>query len=482
MSYCVEPAKLPAGHGHQTAVPRLPRRSTLRTLARRAHQAFRPQRDDTEFMSATSAAALQGARPQAHWILWSTVAFVLAAVIWASRAQVDEVTVGQGQVIPSSKIQVVQNLEGGIVAEILVEPGQVVHKDQPLMRIDDTRFSSSYLESAAKDDALRARIARLEAESVPGPFSAPADLERSKPELVRQERAVFESRRKDLQATLAVLQQQAVQRAQELAETRARAAQLKHSYELVEQELDIIRRAADKNVYPRVDLIKLERQANDLEGELEVAQLNVPRTEAAQSEVRHKAEQTSADFRATAARELSEARAQQSMLSASKVELEDRLARTMVRAPLAGTIKQVKVNTIGGVVQPGMDLVEIVPLEDTLLVEARVRPKDIAFLRPGLEATVKLTAYDFAIYGGLKGTVEHISADAIVDERPGMQPESYYLVRVRTSQNDRASGAQQLRIIPGMQATIDVLTGRRTVLQYLLKPLLRAKHTALRER
>jgi adhesin transport system membrane fusion protein len=153
-----------------------------------------------------------------------------------------------------------------------------------------------------------------------------------------------------------------------------------------------------------------------------------------------------------------------------------------VRAPLAGTIKQVKINTVGGVVQPGMDLVEIVPLEDSLLVEARVRPADIAFLRPGLAAMVKLTAYDFSIYGGLEGTVEHVSADALVDDRPGVRPESYYLVRIRTSHAARGAGDKHLTILPGMQATVDIRTGHRTVLQYLLKPILRAKQTALRER
>ncbi len=439
-------------------------------------------RVDCDFMAETSAAAVEGARPQAHWILWSSVAFLVAALIWASCAEVDEVTVGQGRVIPSSKVQLVQNLEGGIVAEILVEPGQVVTKGQPLMRIDDTRFSSSYLEGAAKDDALRARIARLEAEAQIGRFKPPADLEHDKPELVRQEKAVYESRYNGLQANLEVLRRQGEQRVQELAETQARAVQLQHSYELVEQELDITRKAASDNVFPKVDLIRLERQANDLKGELEVARLNVPRLEAAEGEVRQKAKQVEAEFRAVARRELSEARAEQSMASASKLELEDRLARTTVRAPLTGTIKQVKINTVGGVVQPGMDLVEIVPLEDTLLVETRVRPADIAFLRPGLEAMVKLTAYDFSIYGGLGGTVEHISADAIVDERPGLQPESYYLVRVRTSHSSRGAGGKLLKIIPGMQATVDIRTGRRTVLQYVLKPILRAKQTALRER
>ena len=482
MLHPVEPMSSGRGRRQKTALSSLTRLLPIRAVLIRVRDGLRPRVDDSDFMRETSAAALQGARPQAHWILWSTVVFLAVGVIWANRAQLDEVAVGQGRVIPSSRIQVVQNLEGGIVAEILVEAGQIVSKGQPLMRIDDTRFSSSYLEGAAKDDALRARIARLEAEAALGRFTPPADLERDKPDLVRQEKAVYESRYNGLQANLAVLRQQVEQRAQELAETQARAVQLQHSDELVEQELDIMRRAADNNVFPKVDLIRLERQANDLKGELQVARLNVPRLEAAQSEVSRKAEQVSADFRAVASRELSEARAEQSMASASKVELQDRLARTTVRAPLAGTIKQVKINTVGGVVQPGMDLMEIVPLDDTLLVEARVRPADIAFLRPGLEAMIKLTAYDFSIYGGLEGTVEHISADAIVDERPGLQPESYYIVRVRTSRGRRGAGDKHLKIIPGMQATVDIRTGRRSVLQYLLKPILRAKQAALRER
>lgn len=442
----------------------------------------RAEAHDSEFMSDMDAATLRGSRPLAHWILWSTLAFLLVALLWASKAQLDEVTLGYGQVIPSSKIQVVQNLEGGIIAEILVEPGKIVHKGQPLMRIDDTRFSSSYLEGAAKDDALRVRIARLEAEAALGEFIPPTDLQRDKAELVQHERAVFESRRRDLHASLAVLDRQSEQRTQELAEMQAHAAQLEHSYNLVQEELGITRQAADQNVFPKVQLIRLERQANDLKGELEVARLSVPRLQAARDEVRRKAEQIAAEFQAAASRELSEARTEQSMVSASKVALADRLARTTVRAPLAGTIKQVRVNTIGGVIQPGMDLVEIVPLEDSLLVEARVRPADIAFLRPGLPAMVKLTAYDFSIYGGLEGTVEHISADAIIDERPGVRPESYYLVRVRTSRGARGAGDKHLRIIPGMQATVDIRTGQKTVLQYLLKPILRAKQTALRER
>jgi membrane fusion protein, adhesin transport system len=442
----------------------------------------RPRVEDTEFITDPCAAAMQGARPAAHWILWATLLFVGSALIWAALAMLDEVTVGQGKVIPSGKIQVVQNLEGGIVAEILVEAGQLVHKGQPLLRIDDTRFSAAYLEGAAKDDALRARIARLEAEMALAPFRPPTALQREKPELVRQEISLYESRRRDFQANLAVLERQLEQRKQELAEVEAHATQLQESYALVTKELEMTRLAAAEGVVPKVDLIRTERQASDLKGELEVARLTVPRRRAAQQEVRQKSAQAIAEFRAAASRELSEARAEQSMVSATRVALKDRLARTTVRASSAGTIKQMKVNTVGGVVQPGMDLVEIVPVDDSLLVEAHVKPADIAFLRPGLSALVKLTAYDFSIYGGLEGTVEHISADAIVDERPGAAPESYYVIRVRTANNSRAGAVNRLKIIPGMQATVDIRTGRKTVLQYLLKPLLRAKHTALRER
>ena len=368
-------------------------------------------------------AALQGARPEAHWILWSTVAFLLAAVVWAGLATLDEVTVGQGQVIPSGRVQIVQNLEGGIVSEIFVEPGAVVKKGQALMRIDDKRFASSYQEGDAKDAALQARIARLAAETDLKPFAHRPISSRRKPELVLQERQLFDSRRREFEAGLAVLHRQSEQRRQELAEMESRVTRLQDSYALVQQELGMTRPAAEKGVVAKVDLIRLERQANDLKGELDVATMSVPRLHTAVREATQKSEQFAADFRAQASRELSEARAEQSVVSATKVALEDRLDRTLVRAPVAGTVKQVKVNTVGGVVQPGMDLIEIVPIDETLLVEARVRPADIAFIRPGLDAMIKLSAYDFSIYGGIEGTVEHISADAIVDDRPGARAE-----------------------------------------------------------
>ncbi|SOZ64906.1 Type I protease secretion protein, haemolytica toxin secretion prtE family (hlyD) [Cupriavidus taiwanensis] len=453
-----------------------------RTLARRVAAALRPHADDTAFMDARDAAALSRPRWFAHWILWCAVGFVGVALTWAALARVDEVAVGEGKVIPSSQVQVVQNLEGGIVAQIMVRPGQVVSKDQPLMRIDDTRFTASYQEGRTKDDALVARIARLSAEADGTDFVAGAGGDGDTRRFVAEERSLFASRRHALEANLAVLRQQSEQRRQELTEKRSREQQLRQSHRLVAQELAMMRPMVAQGVVSDVDVLRLERQTNDLKGELDASRLAMPRLEAAYRESQQKLAEASAHFRAEAMRELNQVRAEQAALSATNTVLQDRVDRTLVRAPLAGIVKQLKINTVGGVVQPGMDLVEIVPLEDTLLVEARVRPADIAFLRPGQPAVVKLSAYDFSVYGGFAGTVEHISADTLTPERPGERPESYYLVRVRTRDNRPAGSAVQVPILPGMVATVDVLTGQKTVLHYLLKPIIKTRDMAFRER
>lgn len=454
----------------------------LRALAGRAAAALERRINDTDFMRESSAAVLEGPRYFAHWILWATLVFFAAALVWASLATVDEVTVGEGKVIPSSRVQVVQNLEGGIVSEILVQIGQVVQKDQALVRIDDTRFAASSREGQVKDQALLAKIARLTAEAGNSAFARPSQLEKENPKLLAEEKSLYLSRQRELQANLSVLRQQAEQRRQELAEKRSRELQLKQSHELVAKELAMTRPLALQGVVSDVEILRLERQANDLRGELDAARLALPRLESALREAQQKIEELTAHFQADARKELNLARAEQAALSAVNSALDDRVTRTMVRSPLAGIVKQVKVNTVGGVIQPGMDLVEIVPLEDTLLIEARVRPSDIAFLRPGQDAMVKLSAYDFSIYGGFPATLEHISADSLITEKSGEKAESYYQIRVRTKQNKPSGHAEKLTILPGMVATVDIRTGKKTVLHYLLKPIIKTKETALRER
>jgi membrane fusion protein, adhesin transport system len=351
-----------------------------------------------------------------------------------------------------------------------------------LMRIDATRFAASAQEGEAKDQALIARIARLAAEASSSEFVPSQKLEQHAPRLVAEERALFASKQKQLTANELVLRQQAEQRRLELAEKRARETQLQKSLELVEQELTMTRPLVREGVVSQVDVLRLERQASDLKGERDAARLAIPRLVSAQEEVQRKIEELKAHFRADANEELNKARAEQSALSAANSALVDRVNRTAVRAPVAGIVKQLKINTVGGVIQPGMDLMEIVPLADTLLVEARVRPADIAFLRPGQSAMVKLSAYDYSIYGGFPATLEHISADTLTTDRPGEKSESYYQVRVRTTQMAPRAGGRTLPILPGMVATVDIQTGKRTVLHYFLKPIIKTKEMALRER
>jgi adhesin transport system membrane fusion protein len=414
----------------------------------------------------------------AHVLLLAVAAFLVVFLIWASGAVLDEVTRAPGRVIPSRQIQIVQNLEGGIVAAILAREGQVVEEGEVLMRIENIRAASDYRERRARYLALLGSGARLRAEVAGVPLELPANLAQEAPLLAANEQALFEQRARRLADEVAILERQAEQRSQELLELRSRLARLERSLELARERLALNEPLARQRVVARADFLALQQQVNDLAGEVELARLAVPRVETALREAEQRIASARSVFRAEAQRELNVVEAELTGLREVVLAGEDRVRRTEVRSPVRGTVKQLRVNTIGGVVQPGADLVEIVPLDDTLLVEAQVRPPDIAFIRPGLRATVKITAYDFAIYGGLAGTVEDISADSIVNEKG----ESFYRVRVRTDEDSLPGRGARLPIIPGMTAEIDVLTGKRTVLHYLLKPLLRARERALTER
>ncbi|NIB39683.1 HlyD family type I secretion periplasmic adaptor subunit [Pseudomaricurvus alkylphenolicus] len=428
-------------------------------------------------MSSAAGAVLEQSPRGGQQLLWAIALFFVVMLIWAALADVDEFTRGDGKVIPSSHVQVVQNLEGGILAELHVQEGQRVEPNQALLRIDDTRFSSSLREADVTLAQLKAKVARLDAEAEGEPFdiSALSDLEAS---VLDEEQAVFDSRRRELNSRNQVLHQQVQQKRQELSELEAKRNQLARSLKLLKSELNMTRPLADEGAISRVELLRLERQVNDLEGELQGAKLALPRAESSLEEARQKLNNAELAFQAEARREKSEAAAELSRLVETSDALEDRVQRTLVRSPVAGTVKQLLVKTIGGVIQPGMDIVEIVPTEDKLLVEARVRPADIAFLHPGQKAMVKFSAYDFSIHGGLDGEVVHISPDTIVDE----SDESFYLVRVETDRNFLGSESQALPIIAGMTASVDILTGKKSVLDYLLKPILKTKQLALRER
>lgn len=436
------------------------------------------EREDIQFMAETAAAHYRRPPRQSRVILWTVAAFLLSALAWASWAQLDQVTRGQGKVIPSRQVQVVQNLEGGIVSEIKVAEGDVVDEGEVLLRIDDTRFSSTYKESRLRYQALRAKVARLEAEAQGEPFELPQEVVEERPDLAAQERRLFETRQEELQAQLDILKQRIQQRQQDLRELQSKERHLSRSLQFASQELSLTRPLTESGAVSEVEVLRLERQVNDLKGDLEATRLAISGAESRLQEAKRAVEEAVLGFRNDAREKWNAARAELAGVAEANIALEDRVRRTAVRSPVRGTVKQLFVNTEGGVVQPGMDLVEVVPLEDSLLVEARIRPADIAFLHPGQKAVVKFSAYDFAIYGGLEAKLEHISADTITTE----DEESYYRVRVRTEKGYLGTDDNRYPIIPGMTATVDILSGKKTVLEYLLKPVLRAKEYALRER
>ena len=410
-------------------------------------------------------------------MLFTIILAFAAAITWASQAPLDEVTIGTGRVIPSSQIQVVQNLEGGILSEILIREGEIVKEGQILLRIDDTSAASTFRENRTRTRSLEAKIARLKAEVGGSKLVFPNSFEGSA-QTIAGEQALFQERRAELESSISILRRQEEQRQQEIVEVQSKVKQLAERLALANEEFGIIAPMVKKGVMSKVELLRLRRQVSGLDGKLQGAKLSVPRIRSALSETRRRVEERRATFRKEAQNELNESAVRHNILLEAMTAVADRVRRTEVKSPVYGTIKQLKINTIGGVIRPGMDLLEIVPLEDNLLIEAQVRPSDIAFLRSGQAVKVKITAYDFAQYDSLEAELEHISADTIIDE----QGESFYQIRVRTDRSHLGNADQQLPIIPGMVAQVDILTGKKTVLDYILKPVLRAREHAMRER
>ncbi|OLU15264.1 MULTISPECIES: HlyD family type I secretion periplasmic adaptor subunit [unclassified Pseudomonas] len=410
--------------------------------------------------------------------LWGIIAFVMFCLLWANFAEVDEVTRGDGKAIPSSRVQKIQNLEGGIVSELFVHEGQVVEAGTPLLRLDDTRFASNVGETEADRLSLAMRVERLSAEVEGRELAIPEDIAAKAPGLAQSERALFLSRQQQLQDEVAGLQEQLTQRRQEVREYASKQGQFRNSLELLRQEIRMSEPLVAEGAVSPVEVLRLKRAEVEARGQLEATGLAIPRAEAAIKEVERKIDETRGRFRSEALTQLNEARTDLSKIESTGKALEDRVNRTLVTSPVRGIVKQLLVNTIGGVIQPGSDMVEIVPIDDTILVEARIRPQDIAFLHPGQEAVVKFTAYDYTIYGGLKAKLEQIGADTVTDE----EGNSFYLIKLRTEKSHLGTDDHPLLIIPGMVTSVDIITGKKSVLSYLLKPIIRARAEALRER
>lgn len=412
----------------------------------------------------------------ARILLWLSLLSIIGLLTWATFAEIDEVVRGEGKVVPSRQVQVVQSLDGGIVEDILVRPGEHVEPGQALLRIDPTRYSSSLGENRAEWLALTAKAARLEALATSQPFEAPEVILKEAPQLIDLERRIWETKTKELNATVNIAREQLNQRGQELREIRGNREQAKTSCELTSRELQVTRPLLKSGAVSEVDLLRLQRDVARYCGEQKAAEAQIERIHAAIAEATSKVEEAELNIRNQARNELSDTRSKLSTLGESRLALVDRVKLAEIRSPVRGTVKSLMNNTMGGVVQPGKDILEIVPTDDTLLLEVRIQPRDIGFLHTGENAQVKFTAYDFAIYGGLEGHIEQIGADTIVDEKGN----AFYIVKVRTGRNYVGDTANS--IIPGMVAEVHILTGKRTIMQYLLKPILRAKANSLIER
>jgi adhesin transport system membrane fusion protein len=411
--------------------------------------------------------------------IWGVIAFFVFLLTWAHFAVIDEVTKGDGKAIPSSRIQKIQNLEGGIVAQIYVKEGQIVEAGAPLIRLDDTRFSSNVGETEADRVAMELRVERLSAEVENRPLKITQEARKSVPSQAANEESLYMSRRQQLADEIGGMQQQLVQRQQELREFSSKVEQYRSSLNLLRQEISMSEPLVARGAISPVEVLRLRRSEVETRGMLDGTTLAVPRAQAAIGEVQRKIDETRGKFRSEALTQLNEARTDLAKTQATAKGLEDRVSRTMVTSPVRGIVKQVLVNTVGGVIQPGSDMVEIVPLDDSLLVEARIRPQDIAFLHPGQKAMIKFTAYDYTIYGGLEGTLEQIGADTVQDEE---KKNTFYVIKLRTNKSHLGTDEKPLLIIPGMVASVDIITGKKSVLSYLLKPIIKSRAEALHER
>jgi membrane fusion protein, adhesin transport system len=415
---------------------------------------------------------------RAQTLVRSALLLVGVLLVWASLAKIDEVTKGEAKVIPSRQLQVIQSLDGGVVSEILVKEGQVVEAGQLLLKIDETRATSGVRESAAQVFALKAKLARLKALAEGHSFKPPEAQDGNVEEqrIVDEERQLYDAKRSELSALVSISEQQLAQRQQELSEAEAKRDSAKRSLELSQQELAKTRPLLATGAVSEVDVLRLERDVTRARGDKEQASAQASRAKAAIAEATRKIQETDLSFRNEIRKDLSEVLGRLNALNEGAVALADKVDKSQVKSPVRGRVQRLLANTVGGVVTPGKDILEIVPLDDALVLEAKVQPRDIAFIHPGQAATVKFTAYDFSIYGGLDAVVENISPDTVTDEKG---TNTFYVVRVRTKQpnfNDK------MPIIPGMTAEVDVLTGKKTVLSYLLKPVLKAHAYALRER
>jgi len=433
---------------------------------------------DYEFMHSLSSAVLEVAPTRLRFVLYFWVIAIFGFLTWANFALIDEIARGDGEIIPSGENQMIQNLEGGIVDEILVSEGQEVQKGQILLKIDNKKSASSYSSNAVRADALQAKIARLRAESKAQKFTVSAELKRKIPLIVENEESLYETNKRQLSSKLSALRERLSQKRQELSEAQSQMKHLKASHDMIETEVRMTEPMVRKGVRSKIDFLKLQREANEIESKYDATRKSIPRLRSAIKEVQSTIDETKYMFKSDAKIKRNEAVSELRSLRENSTALQDQVSRTIVKSPMNGIVQKLFVHTVGGVLKPGEDIMEIVPSDQNLLVEVKIKPSDIAFIYYGQKAIVKFSAYDFAIYGGLDGEVVYISADTIKDEKDNV----FYSVQIKTAVNYLGDETKKLKIIPGMTLTVDIITGQKSVLDYILKPILKTKQYTFSER
>jgi len=444
-------------------------------------------RDDINFVDSLYEQANMKSSKKVDMLFFMIVLFFVSALIWASLSKIDELARGEGKVIPSEKIQTIQSLDGGIISKILVKQGEFVKIGQPLMNIDTTRFQASLDENKQAYLAVLASQVRLNAEnkfqlkSKNKKLVFPKNVFLKHKNLVQNETNLYNARISEFRSTITILETQLAQKVQELVELKSKLRQLNDSKSLVQEEYNTVLKLVETGAKSKFDLLKTKKELNIIRGDIRATQASIPKAQYAIKESKNRIIEKIRNFKSEALGELQKVNSEIQKYKSKLISESDKLDKTIIKSPVNGFIKQLNINTIGGVVRTGMDLIEIVPQSDILLVEAKIDPKDIAFINPDLKAVVKITAYDFSIYGALEGKIIEISADSIIDKESKDQ-KSYYRIVVKTDKNYLEKNGRKLSIIPGMIASVDIITGNKTILDFLLKPILKTKQDSLHER
>ena len=434
--------------------------------------------NDYEFMNSISSAILEQSPKKFRLILWFWIITVIALITWAYFAKIDEIVRGEGKVIAQSQNKMIQNLEGGIIEEILVKEGDIVKKDQILIRIDNQKSIADYESTKLKALELNAKIMRLKAEINDENFSVNENENKDLQQYLDLEKSLYDINKNKLENETMVLKEQLIQKENDLSSANSSLNYLSSEYSLIQEELKIAAPLVEQKVRSNTDFLKLKREANNIGKELSGIRISINKIKSSIEEAKNKLHDVKDEFKQLAQEELNKSTGEIERINASIYSLKDKVKRTNVYSPEDGIIQKIFFNTIGGVIKPGDNLVEVVPTGETLLIETKIKPSDIAFIYYNQDAKVKFTAYDYAIYGGLDGKVIKISADTETDE----DKKSFYKLQIQASNNHLEKNGKEFPIIPGMVVNVDILTGKKSILDYILKPILRAKQYTFTEK